>query len=250
MVTARCINKKQSKQNLTSFPLSNSLPPNKCRHGTALSSTFPGPEHDAFILNRPNTTHTEGIPWPRALQQPFLRSHVVPTNNTTVKVSIISIDKSNRRQVSLANKLLYMVNLELGAPLDESDRVFAVSSGVQIFLMITNNRAIGICTTDPILDHKKQCRWMVCNTHIVPQHVNYRIKVGVLRIWIAPAFRGYRLARLLLRTVQLNAIYGQKLLPQNIAFSQPTTLGRKLSIAFNGIRHKLGDTLIPVYIET
>lgn len=167
-------------------------------------------------------------------------------------LSVVVIDKRNAKQIKRTEEVLNMVNNELNAPSacsfwkEESNDAIPGKA----FVLVMEGRAIGLCTTEPIRDIERQCRWMVHRTqNLVPLQVNKHIKLGISRIWIAPWWRRNGLAKLLLNMVVTDSIYGINLDKKYIGFSQPSYHGGLLAKSFNGVMHKSGEVLIPVYLE-
>jgi len=166
-----------------------------------------------------------------------------------VQVAITTIDIGNKRQVAKVDRLLEMVNRELNAPPDSQQWKQPEKLAAKAYILVVNGRAIGIVTTDTI-ESDSQGRWMIHSSQtIVPGQINSRIKIGISRIWIAPEWRRMGLGTVLLNTVAQESIYGVRLDKNEIGFSQPSTSGGNLARTFNGVKHKSGEILIPVYIE-
>lgn len=191
--------------------------------------------------------YVNGIKWPTQLLTDY-KIGSVTKGKTKQTIKIVTVDKSSKKQVLKTERLLQMVNKELNASLDSQLWKDLQSPKSKAFILAINNRAVGICTTDAISE--LQGRWMICKSQeIVPNQVNQHVKVGISRIWVAPSWRRLGLAELLLGVVQSQTKYGVKLKPSEIAFSQPSTNGGLLARKFNGIKHKSGEMLIPVYID-
>lgn len=169
-------------------------------------------------------------------------------NLATLVITFMGIDKKSQKQVKKLEEMLEMVNKELNAPLDSQAWKEVEGSG-KAFLAVCQDKAIGVVTTDPI--HSiDQCKWMIYKTQtIVPNQTNSAIKIGISRIWTAPNFRRLGIAKHLLQCVVSNSVYGVKLNKNEIGFSQPSTSGGLLAKSFNGVKHKSGEVLIPIYIE-
>lgn len=172
-----------------------------------------------------------------------------------IVVTFVSVSKSSNLQLKKVEEILTMVNSELSAPRDSQEwKNGATNKDVPIegraFVAITQNKAIAIVTTDPIYSTATQCKWMVHkNQSIVPNQVNNFIKIGISRIWTAPNYRYMGIAKYLLQCVMEHSIYGVTLSKNEIGFSQPSFAGGLLAKSFNGVVHKSGEILIPVYIE-
>lgn len=206
-------------------------------------------EKDRSMHSKYHFNFENGVNWPikNAIR------HTFSVNNPKAVVEIVSVDRDSPRQVLKAGELLDMVNKELSAPdgaafWKEHTKESLIQG--QAFVAVVDNRAIGICVIDPIIDTDKQCKWMIYRTQkIVPNQVNKQIKVGVSRIWIAPKWRRKGIAAELLQCVTSSMVYGMILRKEEIGFSQPSFGGGLLAKSFNGAKHKSGETLIPVYIE-
>lgn len=168
------------------------------------------------------------------------------------QVVVVAADRSKSREVKKVDQLLEIVNKELNAPPNSDAWKYDSEDSIQskVFIAIVEGRAVGICVTEVVKDLERQARWMVHRTQaIVPNQVNSELKLGISRIWVAPSWRRHGVAYKLLEVVLTKSIYGVELSKKQIGFSQPSHSGGLLALKFNGIRHKNGDILIPVYIE-
>ncbi|WLF77122.1 hypothetical protein PVL30_000831 [Lodderomyces elongisporus] len=164
----------------------------------------------------------------------------------TKRVVIHTIDKQNKRQVSKVEEILKMVNTELNAADDSKQWRSLAFDSSKAFILVLDNKAIGICTTDSI----NHAQWLILkNQKIVPDRKLDGFCIGISRIWIAPKWRNHGLAGSLLQCVMKNSVYGKILSRHQIAFSQPSFGGGLLAKSFNGVMHKSGEVLIPVYTE-
>lgn len=160
--------------------------------------------------------------------------------------SVVVVNVKLELQIRRVQGILDMVNLELAASLGSDE--WKTEGTAKTFLVVINNHVIGLCTTETI--QRPQCKWMVYKTQtIVPNQTNSHAMVGISRIWVARNWRRYGIAMQMLESVMESSIYGVQLQRQNIAFSQPSTSGGKLALKFNGVKHKSGEMLIPVYLE-
>ncbi|KAI5969932.1 ECO1 [Candida margitis] len=215
---------------------------------------------DAEVHRKYHTQFTNGVTWPQSLNLDPLSSFAIvrrekskqlgklksSTVSKRVKVHIQTIDKQNKRHIDKVNQILQMVNRELNATDDSKEWMSSKFKFSKAFVVLVEGKAIGLCTTDSI----NEAKWMVYNTQvIVPNQVMKNIRIGISRIWISADWRQHGLAKKLLDCVMANSVYGQILRKSQIAFSQPSYGGGLLAKAFNGVIHKSGETLIPVYFE-
>lgn len=197
-----------------------------------------------------------GLPWEKSDKDSVSAQFTVKEASNkgsyiTLTAQIFSVSHGSA-SVGRVEQILAMVNRELSAPEASGLWKLATETAVQgrAFVVVVANRAVGLCVTEPILDSASQSRWMVFETQqTVPNQVNKQIKLGVSRIWVAPKWRRTGLARRLLEAVQRNTVYGITLGRGEIAFSQPSFAGGLLAKSFNGVKHKSGKILVPVYIE-
>ncbi|KAI5960128.1 ECO1 [Candida pseudojiufengensis] len=214
---------------------------------------------DVEVHKKYHLEFTNGISWPSTLMSSeavtfnLIRHNSKPQtgklnlvrNQNSIQVTIQTIDKSNKRQIGKIEKLLNMVNQELDASDDSKQWRDSNFERSKAFVVIINNKAMGLCTTDTVNEGK----WMIFkNQKIVPNQQISGIKIGISRIWISPKWRRLGLGLKLLNYVCENSIYGQRLQSGQIAFSQPSSAGGKLAKSFNGVKHKSGEILIPVYL--
>ncbi|KAI3405834.2 ECO1 [Candida oxycetoniae] len=216
---------------------------------------------DVAMHRRYHTEFSNGISWPSALAtRAVLETYnivvTVKSNKLgqlknsvkreTKKAVVQTIDKSNKKQVEKVEQLLKMVNRELNACDDSKQWRSEKFENSKAFVLVVENKAIGVCTTDTI-----NCgQWLVHETQfVVPNQTIKNVCIGISRIWIAPKWRQNGAARFLLNCVLKNSIYGKVLSRNQIAFSQPSHGGGLLAKSFNGVLHKSGKFLIPIYQE-
>lgn len=192
-------------------------------------------KHHASFVNGPVLT----------FEQPPLKVERLRIQNKTVECKVYEANKT-AGQIKKVDKLVAMVNQELGAPAENP--AWKGPNG-KAFVVFIDKRAVGLCITEKIEDVDRQGRWMVARTQQVLGHVNKAIKIGVSRIWIAPTWRRRGLGAVLLDTVCRHLVYGVTFKKEELAFSQPSFAGGLLAKAFNGVVHKSGETLVPVYLE-
>ncbi|KAI5951371.1 ECO1 [Candida jiufengensis] len=217
---------------------------------------------DVDLHKKYHLEFTNGISWPNTLTpsnylaqnfnlvvtetRPKLGKLKSIKAQNIVKARIIVIDKTNKRQIEKVDKILKMVNQELNATEDSKQWRNLNFKNSKAFVIVINNKAVGLCTTDTITEGK----WMIFkNQKLVPNQTISGVKIGISRIWISPRWRQLGLGLKLLKFVTENSIYGQSLFKNQIAFSQPSSNGGKLAKSFNGVLHKSGEVLIQVYTE-
>lgn len=255
----------------------NSQKPQKIQSILALPSNFkritcptcdmtynPHIPQDKLLHNKYHTNFINGIPWNYktdddvSIIENFTlveKQSLNPTGKLkltrtrlTVKGSIICINKSNKRHLLKVELLLNIVNQELNASQDSGQWKKLEFDKSKAFVIIIDNKAIGLCTTDTI--QPDQGRWMIHKTQsIVPNQINRKVVIGISRIWISLKWRQYGLGKKLLDVVLKNSIYSVQLSKNQVAFSQPSFSGGMLAKSFNGVKHKSGEMLLPVYIE-
>ncbi|EGV60431.1 N-acetyltransferase O1 (Establishment of cohesion protein 1) [Yamadazyma tenuis] len=212
---------------------------------------------DQEIHQQYHKTFVNGVTWqwnidPKKILGEYTIQTATGLKKKNAKVKVISVDKQSDSQIRRVDDTLKMVNLELNAPSGSDAWKTSKSSLVtpKAFIAVLDSHIIGICTTEAIEDPEKQSRWMILRTQtIVPKQCNRSAKLGVSRIWVAPLWRRYGIASRLLEIVLTNSVYGVKLTRSQVAFSQPSTNGGLLVQKFNGIVHKSGEMILPVYLE-
>lgn len=237
-------------------------PPVTCTCGMTYYSHIP---KDKEVHIKYHAGYMNGIAWPDSFSNNVVLTFPLVRNTTitkklgmvktkrsteTVQVEIVAIDKKSKKQILKTEQTVAMVNQELNAPVDSQSWMDEEANGGRAFVLIIDNKAVGVCTTDPIHDITEQAKWMIHSSQtIVSGQVNQNTKIGISRIWIAPKWRRYGLARALLETVLKHSIYGIVLKKSQVAFSQPSYSGGALAKDFNGVKHKSGEILVPVYLE-
>ncbi|ODV77537.1 N-acetyltransferase ECO1 [Suhomyces tanzawaensis NRRL Y-17324] len=217
---------------------------------------------DTELHKKYHFSFVNGLVWPESMCGKVIGSFdiMVPVrkgkglkskvSKDAVEVRIVSVEKGNKRQILKTEQLLQMVNQELNAPQDPQSWKDELQEAGRAFLLVIDNRAIGICSTDPITNLEVQSRWMIHKTQqLVPKQVNRATRVGISRIWVAPKWRRFGLAKNLLQIVLDHTFYGIKLKKAQVSFSQPSYSGGELAKSFNGVIHKSGEVLVPVYLE-
>lgn len=201
--------------------------------------------HD-FITNGPKCDFSSGG------YKPCHRFRLAK-GNRSVECRVYCIDKKSIRLIKRIESLLEIVNRDLNAPPENpSWKEKAAENGVagHAFAATVDNKIVGLCVTDPITNIESQTRWIVERTQeVVPNQINKRCKVGISRIWVAAKWRRLGIAQQLLDTVLTCLVYGIILRKTEVAFSQPSHAGGKLARQFNGVQHKSGEILLPIYLE-
>ncbi|CAN3367954.1 N-acetyltransferase Eco1p [Diutina catenulata] len=164
-----------------------------------------------------------------------------PSGRATVSAFVLS--KDTKSEVTLGEKIMKIVNSELGATDDDDQWKNPTKKDSKAFAIVADKRVVAMVTTNA----PSEGHWMVYRTqHLVPNQVNKTVRMGISRIWVCSSWRRRGLGSKLLDLVQRFAT--EKVLsPHEIAFSQPSEAGRHLSKNFNGVPHKSGEVLIPVY---
>lgn len=207
---------------------------------------------DQKVHKKHHENFINGFVWKQKVSEKVRQSFQLKDKKGNHEVKIIEIDKKNTRQKRLVESLLELVNHELNAPVANNAWTMLTDDSIQgkAFVLIVNDRAVGVCVTEPIKNSTEQGRWMVHRTQeIVSKQVNKLPVIGISRIWIASTWRRHGLALLMLECIKKFLVYGVPFKPTEIAFSQPSCAGGHLSKTFNGVKHKSGETLIPIYIE-
>lgn len=203
---------------------------------------YPHVAADKSAHSRYHEGFENGPPW-TTTDSPILTERV-----QGAEVALYAVDRTSARQVARVEALLEMANRELNAPEAGSSWKEQRNTPVpgRAYVAVVQDRAVGVCVTEPVAE----ARWMVHTTQeIVPGQINRNVRVGISRIWVAPKWRRYGLALRMLDAVLDNAIYGMRLDRNLVGFSQPSHAGGLLAKRFNGVVHKSGHTLVPVYIE-
>lgn len=190
--------------------------------------------YEAKIHSEYHTTFTKGPKWKG-------------TNRVGIErfkryddVEVYAVDAEDAKQVAATAKVIELVDRELGA----ADSPTHWRQGALTLVASQMGRAVGMVVTEPVSED--QGRWMVSTSRqVVPNQINRLVKVGISRIWVCGAWRRRGLGLRLLKAAQTQL----DLAPQQIGFSQPSSAGGKLAQAFCGVTHKLGQMLIPVYID-
>ncbi|KAI5958055.1 ECO1 [Candida theae] len=207
-----------------------------------------------------HTQFTSGVTWPQSLNMKPLSSFTIVRRERTnklgklkgsvsckrYKVHIQTIDKLNKKHIEKVEQILSMVNKELNAVEDSKEWASGKFESSKAFVVLVEGKAVGLCTTDSI----NGAKWMIYKSQsVVPNQNVKNVRIGISRIWISTDWRQQGLAKEMLNCVMKHSVYGQVLRKSQIAFSQPSYSGTLLAKSFNGVRHKSGEYLIPVYIQ-
>lgn len=63
---------------------------------------------------------------------------------------------------------------------------------------------------------------------------SFKFRMGISRIWVAPPFRNYGVATTTITSIRGHFIFGTYLNYDEIAFSSPTEVGKKLAAKLAG----------------
>ncbi|CAI4061072.1 hypothetical protein SKDZ_06G0920 [Saccharomyces kudriavzevii ZP591] len=188
---------------------------------------------------------------------------ITPLNSSPLKSSpsvahqeenivLVRPDKPNGEGRAMM-EIMTLVNNELNAPHDENDIWNSTTEERgRAFAYIRNNRAVGVIIIENLYgcdgSVSNRGRWMVYDSRRLVQNVYPDFKIGISRIWVCRTARNLGIATKLIDIARENIIYGEVIPRCQIAWSQPTDSGGKLASKYNGIVHKSGKLLLPVYI--
>ncbi|KAI9027936.1 ESCO1/2 acetyl-transferase-domain-containing protein [Hyaloraphidium curvatum] len=172
----------------------------------------------------------------------------------TFKILLITGESSKREQ-KLASEVVEIANQELGA-VSLSDQL----PSLKTFVCVSADRkAAGCVVAEPIAEGFEllpsstgsldggegdgACRMGSGDTSLLYRPEPRPAVCGISRIWVSKGHRRYGFGLQLLEAVRSRFIFGCSLSPAQIAFSQPTTAGRRLAERFCGRANFL------VYVE-
>lgn len=159
---------------------------------------------------------------------------------------IVMIRPDHKNEVKSTLQIMKLVNNELNAPHNENNIWSTIEGQGKAFVYVKNDRAIGIVTIQIL--KKDQSKWMIYNSKNIVQNANPRFILGISRIWVCREQRLNGIATRLIDTARHNTILSKCVTKNYVAWSQPSESGAKLALAYNGIKHKSGEILIPCYI--
>lgn len=235
-------------QSVLNFPRSKASSPSTCKLCGMTYYAFV--KQDKDLHQKYHSSFVNGVKW--VARSTILQQIHIKQGSKEIVVDLVRADAKQASQVSRVEKLLEFVNRELGATTaGEAWREQSKGSvpGYAL-IVVVKGVAVGLCVTEPITDVQLQGRWMIYRTQeIVPRQVNKDLLLGISRIWIAPKWRRFGLAKHLLEAACKHLVHGLVLKPNQVAFSQPSSAGSLLAKSFNAVKHKSGEVLLPVYIE-
>lgn len=155
---------------------------------------------------------------------------------------ICCVNPKNLPETKAALELLEIVNRDLNAP-DDNEFWMKNEDLGKVFVYVKDKRAIGIVSIERI----KSGKWFSVDDGKVVSKIDVELLAGISRIYVSKNFRRSGIALHLLQTSQKHLIYGLIVPKSKYGWSQPSSSGGKLAKQFNGVKHKSGKILIPVY---
>ncbi|KAH3660485.1 hypothetical protein OGAPHI_007071 [Ogataea philodendri] len=171
----------------------------------------------------------------------FIKNHRLKSG---VDGRIVEINPSSAKETAVAVELLKIANTVLNAPEGNKSWLSDVNGG-KVFLFLIRNKAVAICSTERV----NAGQWMVYESGKIVPHQSVPLVMGISRIYVSHKYRRLGIAMHLLRAIEDNSVYGVSLKNTQIGWSQPSEFGGKLACSYNGVRHKSGKILLPVYEE-
>lgn len=155
---------------------------------------------------------------------------------------ICCVNPKNLPETKAALELLEIVNRDLNAPDDNQFWLKGEDHG-KVFVWIWENKAVAVVSVERI----KYGKWFSVDDGKIVSALNVELLAGINRIYVCKNHRRHGIALQLLEAVQEFLIYGMFIPRIKIGWSQPSFSGGKLAKTFNGVKHKSGKVLIPVY---
>jgi len=162
--------------------------------------------------------------------------------NSSQDEYICCVNPKNSTEMKATIDLLDLVNHDLNAPEDNEFWLKGDDSG-KVFVYVKNGRAIGVVSVERIT----QGTFLSIEDGQIARNIKLELLAGVSRIYVCKKYRRMGIGLRLLGTLQTHFIYGMIIPKNKIAWSQPSFAGGKLATSFNGIKHKSGRVLVPVY---
>ncbi|CCH46772.1 N-acetyltransferase ESCO2 [Wickerhamomyces ciferrii] len=155
---------------------------------------------------------------------------------------ICTLNLNNSSEIKASLELLEIVNQNLNAPDDNEFWLKGTDSG-KIFIYVKDKKAVGIVSTEKIT----KGHWFAIDDGVVINKIDIELLAGINRIYVSKNHRRFGIALKLLKCAQEHMIYGMVIPKHKIGWSQPSFSGGKFAKTFNGVKHKSGKILIPVY---
>lgn len=153
---------------------------------------------------------------------------------------IIRVDASSRPADRAAvDKLLDMANRELGAPRGNDAWKGPLGRGA-VFVCVSNGRALGFVSVERV------SRASLADPTTGELRENtLPASMGISRLYVAPQHRNRGLALALVCAAATSFVYGLRVSPARVAWTQPTTGGSRVALRFC----PRDDGLVLVYNE-
>lgn len=158
---------------------------------------------------------------------------------------VLKVNPKRPGEVSKALELLQIVNQALNAPDDNDFWLDQTGENGSAFVYIKDKTAVGIVTI--IKEHNG--KWYSIDDGRIVSNRDIPVLCGISRIFVASSQRRRGIAIRLLDCVRKHMIYGAEIPKSKLAWSQPSFSGGKLAAVYNGVKHKSGRMLVPVYKE-
>ncbi|KAH3687872.1 hypothetical protein WICPIJ_001165 [Wickerhamomyces pijperi] len=159
---------------------------------------------------------------------------------------IVKVNAKKAAEVSKTLELLQIVNQSLNAPDDNDFWMNQTGENGSAFLYIKDKTAVAIVT----ITKETQGKWYSIEDGRIVSDKEIPILCGISRIFCASSQRRQGISIKLLDSVRRHMIYGVVVPKSKLAWSQPSFSGGKLASVYNGVKHKSGRILVPVYKET
>lgn len=172
----------------------------------------------------------------------YLSSLLSKLNND----KIVMIRPTHLNEVKSTLQILDVVNNELNAPHDENEFWSIEQQKGKAFVYVKNDKAIGIITMQILSGNKSM--WMIYSNKNIVENSNPNFILGISRIWVCREQRFKGIATKLIDIARHNTIPNKCVSRHFVAWSQPSENGAKLALAYNSVKHKSGEVLLPCYI--
>lgn len=161
--------------------------------------------------------------------------------------SIVQVDSMSRgAEKNAVEDMLEQVNKELNAPKANEGWKNEAGQGAA-YIYVVKKRAVGLL----LVERVTRGRWLdTASGELIENEKEVdTVLMGISRIYTARNHRRSQVATKLLNACTSHFIYGIHIEKTQIAWSQPSTLGTKLALAWSGIEYQQNVYKVLSYLE-
>jgi N-acetyltransferase len=196
-------------------------------------------EQDSRLHKRFHVRAYEGLEWNANYGKTI---QTFPDGGAIVQVDAVSRNAEKKA----VEDLLELVNRELNAPAANEAWKNEVGQGAA-YIYVVKKRAVGLL----LVERVSKGRWLDTASGELLENAEQvdTVLMGISRIYTTKNHRRNRVATKLLNACTNHFIYGIRVEKTQIAWSQPSTLGTKLAVAWSGVQYRQNLYKVLSYLE-